>query len=126
MTTPNHFEQVGTRAFYRPSGSASFEQAVDLVASAMVAARDVGCVDLLVSVYGLTSIQPPTVFARYDLAVKWARSAGSKLRVAMVAPPELIDPEKIGILMAQNRGVIGDVFTNEAEAIAWLNARQSR
>jgi hypothetical protein len=26
--------------------------------------------------------------------------------------------------MAQNRGVIGDVFTNEADAIAWLNGRQ--
>ena len=118
------FEQVGTRGFYRPIGHATFEKAVDLVADAMVLARERNCVDLLVSVYGFTGVQPPSVFARYDLAVKWARSAGSKLRVAMVTPAELIDPEKIGLLMAQNRGVTGDVFTTEAAAIAWLDARQ--
>ena len=57
---------------------------------------------------------------------KWAESAGSGLRVAMVARAELIDPEKIGVLMAQNRGVAGDVFTTEAAAIAWLDARTGR
>jgi hypothetical protein len=124
MTARDFFEQVGTRGIYRPIGHATFEQAVDLVAEAMVIARDSGCVDLLVSVYGFTGVQPPSVFARYDLAVKWARSAGPKLRVAVVAPPELIDPEKIGVLMAQNRGATGDVFTSEAAAIAWLDARQ--
>ena len=119
-----YFEQIGTRGFYRPLRHATFEQAVDLVAEAMVFARESNCVDLLVSVYGFIGLQPPTVFARYDLAVKWARSAGSKLRVAMVTPAELIDPEKIGVLMAQNRGVTGDVFTSEAAAIAWLDSRQ--
>lgn len=120
----DQFEQIGTRGFYRPTGKTTFDQAVDLVANAMAAAREGGCLDLLVNVYGLTGVNPPTVFARYDLAVKWARSAGPKLRVAMVSPPELIDPQKIGVLMAQNRGATGDVFTNEAEAVAWLNARQ--
>ena len=45
------------------------------------------------------------------------------MRVALVARPELIDPQKIGVLMFQNRGGNGDVFTNEADAIAWLDAR---
>lgn len=124
MASLESFEQIGTRGFYRPTGPATFEQGVDLVAKAMVVAREGGCLDLLINVYGLTGIQPPTVFARYDLAVKWARSAGPRLKVAMVSPPELIDHEKIGVLMAQNRGVIGDAFTNEAEAVAWLNGRQ--
>ena len=120
----DQFEQIGTRGFYRPTGNATFEQGIDLVTKAMVVARDNGCLDLLVNVYGLTGIQSPTVFARYDLAVRWAQSAGSKLRVALVSPRALLDPEKIGVLMAQNRGAIGDVFVDEAEAIAWLNARQ--
>ncbi|MBC8027398.1 MAG: hypothetical protein H7Y89_15515 [Steroidobacteraceae bacterium] len=124
MKARDFFEQIGTRGFYRPVGHVTFEQGTDMVAEAMVLARESNCVDLLVSVHGLTGVQPPSVFARYDLAVKWARSAGSKLRVALVAPPELIDPEKIGVLMAQNRGVTGDVFTREAAAIAWLDARQ--
>jgi hypothetical protein len=117
MPSLDAFEQIGTRGFYRPTGRATFEQGVDMVANAMVVAREGGCIDLLVNVYGLTGVQPPTVFARYELAVKWARSAGAALRVAMVAPPELMDSEKIGVLMAQNRGVVGDAFTSEAEAI---------
>jgi hypothetical protein len=45
------------------------------------------------------------------------------LRVAMVARRELIDPQKIGVLMMQNRGGTGDVFATEAEALSWLDAR---
>ena len=87
-------------------------------------ARSLELADLLVNTTGLTGF--PTaehVFARYALASKWAESAGASLRVAMVARAELIDPQKIGVLMAQNRGVTGDVFTTEAAAIAWLDAR---
>ena len=40
-----------------------------------------------------------------------------------MARPELIDPQKIGVLMLQNRGGSGDVFSNETEALAWLDAR---
>ena len=72
------FEQIGTRGFYRPVGSATFEQAVDSVAGAITFARESGCRDLLVNAYGLSGLQPPTVFARYDYAVKFARSAGSR------------------------------------------------
>jgi hypothetical protein len=119
-----HFEQIGTRGFYRPRGRATFEQAIEMVARSMVHARECGCHDLLVNAYGLSGLESPNIFTRYTLAVRWAESAGSKLRVAMVAAAELIDPDKIAITMAQNRGVTGDVFTNEAAAIAWLNARQ--
>ena len=85
--------------------------------------RDLGLVDILVNTTGLTGFTPPSVFARYGMSTKWAQTAGSTLRVAMVARMELIDPQKIGVLMLQNRGGVGDVFTNEAEALAWLDAR---
>ena len=125
MSNLDHFEQIGDRGFYRPVGAVTFDQAVEMVARAMVNARNAGCMELLVNVCGLTGFPPPTIFARYGLAVRWAESAGSTLRVAMVAPAALIDPEKIGVLMAQNRGVTGDVFTSEVAAIAWLDSRGS-
>jgi len=118
------FEQVGTRGFYRPVAHVSFEQAVDMVAEAMQLAREHGLADLLANVAGLTGFSPPSVFGRYALAVKWAKAAGSGIRVAIVARPEFIDPQKIGVLMAQNRGVAGDVFSNEIDALAWLDLRQ--
>jgi hypothetical protein len=63
------------------------------------------------------------VFARYAMATKWAENTGSTLRVALVARPEVVDPQKIGVLMMQNRGGSGEVFTNETDALAWLDSR---
>jgi hypothetical protein len=121
MNTFKHFEQVGRRGFFRPVGVMSFEQAVEVVAAGMRHARSLDLVDLLVNTSGLAGFPTPDVFARYSLANKWAESAGASLRVAMVARSEHIDPQKIGVLMAQNRGVNGDVFITEAAAIAWLD-----
>jgi hypothetical protein len=123
MNTLAHFEQVGKRGFYRPQGAVTFERAIDLVAEAMRFARSLGLNDLLVNTTGFTGFQTPSIFARHALAVKWAENGGAGLIVAMVARPELIDPEKIGVLMAQNRGASGDVFATEAAALAWLDAR---
>jgi hypothetical protein len=123
MRAMKDFEQVGTRGFYRPIAHVTFEQAVDLVAEAMVTARELNLSDLLVNTTGLTGFTPPSVFARYSMAGKWTQSAGAMLRVAMVARRELIDPQKIGVLMMQNRGGTGDVFATEAEALSWLDAR---
>jgi hypothetical protein len=117
-----HFEQIGTRGYYRPVAQVTFEQAVDLVAEAMSHARSLGLVDMLVNTTGLTGFAPPSVFARYAMSTRWAQTAGSSLRVAMVARPELIDPQKIGVLMMQNRGGLGDVFLNEADALSWLDS----
>jgi hypothetical protein len=117
-----HFEQIGTRGYYRPVAQVTFEQAVDMVAAAMSHARALGLVDMLVNTTGLTGFAPPSVFARYAMSTRWAQTAGSSLRVGMVTRPELIDPQKIGVLMMQNRGGLGDVFVNETEALEWLDS----
>jgi hypothetical protein len=122
MTDLPYFEQIGDRGFYRPTGTVSFEQAVEMGAHAMTHARKRGCSDLIINVRGLGGFDSPDVFGRYHLAVRWAESAGNKLRVAIVAPEQFFDPGKIAALMAQNRGVMGDAFTLEADAIAWLDS----
>jgi len=121
MNALKNFEQVGRRGFFRPVGMVSFEQAIEIVAEGMRHARSLELADLLVNTTGLAGFPAPDVFARYSLASKWAESAGASMRVALVARPDLIDPQKIGVLMAQNRGVNGDVFPTESAAIAWLD-----
>ena len=123
MNTFPHFEVLGKRGFYRPTGQVSFEQATQMVVEAIQHARSLGLASLLVNSQGFTGIAVPSIFARHQLALKFAESAGSKLHVAMVARAELIDPQKIGVIMGQNRGLSNDVFTNEAEAILWLDSR---
>jgi len=118
-----HFELAGTRGFYRPVAQVSFEQAVDLVADAMRHARDLGLADLLANTTRLTGFASPSVFARYAMATKWAENTGPTLRVALVATPEMVDPQRIGVLMMQNRGGNGDVFHDEESALTWLDSR---
>ena len=123
MRVQDSFEIVGSRGFYRPIAQVTFEQAVDLVAQAIDGARERGLADLLANTTGFTGFAIPSVFARYSMATKWAQSGGSKLRVAVVARADLMDPQKIGVLMLENGGGSGDVFSNETEALAWLDAR---
>lgn len=122
MEKPEFFEQVDKRGYYRPVGEVTFDHGVGMVARAMVYARENGMTELLANVRGLRSpYSTLTVFDRYSMAVRWAEAAGTALRVALVARDEMMDPDKIGLLMAQNRGVNGDVFTDEIEALAWLD-----
>ena len=123
MKVMEHFEQLGSRGFYRPVAQVSFEQAVELIAEGVRTGRELGLADMVANTLGLTGFTPPSVFARHTMALKWAQSAGAAMRVALVTRVELIDPQKIGVLMYQNRGGNGEVFTNEADAIAWLDAR---
>jgi hypothetical protein len=123
MKVTEHFEQLGSRGFYRPVATVSFEQAIDMIADGIQTARELGLADLIANTTGLTGFTPPSVFARHSMALKWVQSAGASLRVALVARIELIDPQKIGVLMYQNRGGNGEVFSNEADALAWLDAR---
>ena len=118
----NDFDVVGSRGFYRPHGTVSFEQGVDMIARAMKYARSLGLADLVVNILGLTGYEPLKVFERYTMATKWVESAGAALRVAWVLKAEIIDSQKIGVLIGQNRGATGDVFATEVQALKWLDA----
>jgi hypothetical protein len=93
-----------------------------MTAEAIRYAREQGCVDMLANLTGLTGFPSPSTVGRYAMALKWVESAGTALRVAMVVRPEVMDPQKIGVVMAQNRGVSGDIFLSEVEAVRYLDA----
>ena len=48
------------------------------------------------------------------------RSGPSTVKVALVARTELMDPEKFEVTVGRNRGLLGNVFDCEKEALAWL------
>lgn len=54
------------------------------------------------------------------LARDWATAAGGAVSSAVVAHPEMIGPHKIGVIVAKNFGASTDVFTSQADALAWL------
>jgi len=60
-----------------------------------------------------------TTLERYELASHAVRvSVG--LRVALLVVPTFLDPHKFGILVAQNRGLRVDAFTERPKAVDWL------
>jgi len=59
---------------------------------------------------------------RYDLGRIASRLTPSVGRVVALVAPEVIDPEKFGAQVARNRGLHIEIFTDRAEALAWLLA----
>ena len=70
----------------------------------------------------MTGFPTPDTFERFLMAVEWAEEAKAGLRLALVARPELIHPQKFGVLVAANRGLVSNIFATEAGARAWLSA----
>jgi hypothetical protein len=62
-----------------------------------------------------------TTIDRYEISSHGAREA-TELKVALFSPPELIDPKKFGVMVARNRGMTVDIFTDREKALAWLPA----
>lgn len=112
----------GGRGHYRPVGSVSFDKAVAWVRAAIAFARSNHAVDLLVDTTMLTGLLSPEIFQRFLAAVAWAEEAAGRLHLAMIARAEMIDPQKFGVTVAANRGLVSNIFTTEAEARAWLDA----
>jgi hypothetical protein len=121
--SPDHFEVVDGRGFFRPMGSMSLEAAAELITVALAHARARGIKELLVNATGLTGFESPSLSERYFIVENWARVARGAVRVAMVLRPEYIDPQKFGVTVAFNRRLVADVFELEGPALAWLGSR---
>ena len=42
--------------------------------------------------------------------------------ICLVARPEMVLPDKFGVVIAANRGLRGDIFTDLNKAIEWVKA----
>jgi len=117
---PERFQILPDRAEFRPVGRMSLSQAVKLVTSSILRARALKKSKLLISVAELTGFESPDLSARYFFIREWAAAAQGEVRIALVARPEMIDPEKFGVTVAANAGLTSNVFASEPEALAWL------
>jgi hypothetical protein len=120
MNAPEHFTIVGEQGESRPGGPLAAAEAVRLIARAIVWAREQRIARLLVVIRPLTVTEPPGLGDRYFLIREWAAAAAGAVTVAIVAPAELLDPQRFGVTVAANSGFRANVFTSEAEARAWL------
>ena len=116
------------RGVYRPVGAVSFNEAVALVRAAIAATRAATQIRGPPGRYDDADrvLPSPDTLQRFLAAVQWADEAGGTVCLALVAREEMIDPEKFGVMVATNRGLVCNIFTTEAEARAWLDAQRRR
>jgi hypothetical protein len=62
----------------------------------------------------------PSVSARYQAGERAVVFLEFGIKVAVLGPSELLDPGRLGELVAQNRGVDAHVFSGLAAAKKWL------
>jgi hypothetical protein len=118
----DYLELTDSFACFRPVAEVSLEDAIELVDDAIRYCRDNGIGALLVDVRELTGFRSPSVTDRFWFASRWAETANGKVVLAMVQRPDMTTSDKIGVTFATNRGLLVDVFADEAEAIKWLKA----
>jgi hypothetical protein len=109
------------RGFFRPSLNCSLDGAIALIAEAIAHAREQGLKQLVVDTRNLTGHAPPNTFQRYFLMNRWLEAAGGQVEVALVVRPEMMDPQRFGLQVAENRGFVTNAFLTEPEAIDWLD-----
>jgi hypothetical protein len=113
-------DRIGDVGVFRLEGEYRLEPAVKLVADAIRLAREAGLRKLMVVTSGLTSLGPLTVSERLGMVRAWAEATGGRVMLAMVTHPNLIDPERFGVVAAASFGLHSEVFTSEGPALAWL------
>lgn len=98
----------------------NLQAAIDLVTRTLAQAVASGVDKLAIDITTLHGFATPSMFDRHAMVRKWAAAVDGRLVVAVVCAPELIDPERFGIVAASNFGLQSNVFPNLHEAIAWL------
>ena len=120
MSMPEHFRIEEGYVCYRPEGRTSLQEAIRLISVAISYSRLNGIRRLFVDATGLVGFDAPTVLERFQLGEQFALDAEAQVKVAFLFRPELIDPALFGVMVAQNRGLDGNTFSSESEALAWL------
>ena len=120
MQHPQNFEIKEHYACFRPTGTSRLGQAVDTVSDLIAFCGEKNISKILINVTGLKGYSAPSLFDRYSMVEKFASVAKAGMKVVLVADQTMIDPNKFGVTVARNRGLNGNVFCTEAEAVAWL------
>ena len=120
MKAPEHFEVMEGYCCYRLSGHGRLAEAATKVIEVITFTREQGIRNLLIDTTGWTGHQSPDTLERYQFAQVFADAAHAAVRLAMVVRPEMVDPDNFEVTVARNRGLMGNVFDSEKDALAWL------
>ncbi|MES2921359.1 MAG: hypothetical protein V4819_07425 [Verrucomicrobiota bacterium] len=120
MKVPEHFEVAESHYCYRLTGHGPLLEAAGKIIEAITFSREQGLRNLLIDTTNWTGHANPDTVERFAVAEAFSEAARSAVKLAMVVRPELMDPDKFEVTVATNRGMNGNVFDSEEDALAWL------
>ena len=120
MKAPEHFEAMEGYSCFRLSGHGPLAEAASKVIEVIEFSREQRIRKLLIDTTNWTGHKRPDIFERFTWAEAFAQAARSKVKLAFVVRPEMMDPDKFEVTVARNRGLLGNVFDSEKDALAWL------
>ena len=120
LQPPTHFSFLDNFAHYIPTGEHTLEGTVEMIDGAIRYCRENKIAGVLVDITSVTGFPSPTLTDRFWFVTKWAESSGGRVVLAIVTREEMIDPDRIGITIAANRGLTCEVFTSKVSALEWL------
>ena len=118
---PNRPEIVDGICQIRIRGEYSLVEVVNAVTGAIAYCRDRGIPKLLVDGTGIAGVPIPSLVDRFLMAEEWALEAKSMVVVVLVVHAKYIHPQKFGVKVAADFGLVLDVYTSEREALEWLS-----
>jgi hypothetical protein len=117
---PEFFSLQKNYAVCRPVGELTLDDAVRLIDDSLRFCKEHELTRLLANVTGAVPFPSPSLTDRFWFISRWAESARGLVTLCVVAPAEMIHPDKVGVVFAANRGLRGEVFSDEKEAVEWL------
>ena len=121
MRLPEHLEVAEGICRFHPQGECSLVEAVDLIGSAIGYCRDRRIAKLLVNGTGLVGMPVPSLIDRFLMVEEWAQKASGFVVVVLVVDAKYIHPEKFGVRVAADFGLMCDVYDSEPDALKWLS-----
>lgn len=62
----------------------------------------------------------PTLSERFEILREWADAAPAPLSLAVAAREEMLDPDRIGEIMASRLGLRAHAFNDAVDALLWV------
>jgi hypothetical protein len=115
-----HLEVIEGICRFRPRGESSLVKAVELINVAIAYCREQHVSKLLVNGTGLVGIPVPTLVDRFLMVEEWAEKSQGMLVMVLVVHAEYIHPQKFGMRVARDFGLMSDVYSSETPALEWL------
>jgi hypothetical protein len=119
MSIQIQMEQMSGYLATRLIGSGALEEALRQVELVAEHCKQTNNNKLLIDSTGVEATTP-SLLDRFLAAERLGIFARYGIKAAFVIRPERMDPKKFGVLVAQNRGVSVDAFTDFQAAEEWL------